>query len=384
MPARPTFLLAFVGLLSSLALAGARPDRSTAQGPTDEIRTLPAELVAKLDAKVAERMEQGNLPGVLVAIDIPGKGRYVAARGKANLETGRPPRAGDPFRIASITKTFTATGVLILADRGKLDLSDQVAKWFPDVPNADRITVENLLRMRSGLADPVDHAFMAEYYRNPLLDLDAGELIRRSRARVDRCIAPDQKTQYTELNYILLGEIVRRVSGQAPGDFIHEAVCQPLGLKDTTWPNSTEMPGGLRGYGWNRQTKSFEDKTLLNPAVAGGAGAMVSTLADLQAYARALYKGTLLKPETQKARLECRPLAGAPSWVEYGEGVGRFGRFWGHNGGIWGYSSEMFYLPEEDATFVICVNRNDADERSHADALFFSLSKVLFPKYVEW
>jgi D-alanyl-D-alanine carboxypeptidase len=83
-------------------------------------------------------------------------------------------------------------------------------------------------------------------------------------------------------------------------------------------------------------------------------------------------------------RLECRPIEGAPKFIQYGAGIGRFGRFYGHNGGIPGFSSEAFYLPEKDATIVICVNRNDEDELSHADGLFFTLAKIAFPQYVDW
>src|SRR5262249_52919796 len=124
------------------------------------------------------------------------------------------------------------------------------------------------------------------------------------------------------------------------------------------WPTTPSLPGDLHGYSWNAQTKAFEDRTLLNPKVPGGAGAMISTAADLQRYVRALYQGDLLKSETHKARLECTPLAGAPPWVAYGEGIGRLGAFYGHNGGIVGFSTTMFYLPEKDATIVVCVNRS--------------------------
>lgn len=343
-----------------------------------------ADVVKKLDAEVERQMQAKNLPGVVVAIAVPGEGEYVAARGKANLQTGRPREVGDPFRIASITKTFTATAVLQLVDQGKLRKTDPVSRWYPALPHAGEITVGDLLRMRSGIPDPVDHALMKEYYHHPLMQLSADDLIQRLRGKENRFGKPGRRTRYTEANYILLGEIVRRVSGKEMDAFLRRPVFTPLAMKHTSYPTTPELPGELRGYGWNRQTKAFEDKTALNPRLAGGAGAMISTVADLQRFARAVYRGDLLKPETQKARLECQVLEGAPSWVQYGEGIGRFGRFYGHNGGIWGFSSEMFYLPERDATIVISVNRNDEDERSHADGLFFALTRILFPQLVDW
>jgi CubicO group peptidase (beta-lactamase class C family) len=213
------------------------------------------ELVKTLDAEVARQMEKKHLPGVVVAIRVPAEGNYIAVEGKANLENGRARQRDDPFRIASITKTFVATAILQLVDRGKLRKSDTIDNWYPDFPNAEP---------------------------------------------------------------------------------------------------------------------------------AGGAGAIVSTVTDLEIFARALYRGDVLKPQTQRARMQFNPISGAPAWVQYGEDIGKFGRFYGHNGAIWGFSSDMFYLPEKDATVVISVNRNDEDEYSQADPLFFALTKILFPSFAEW
>ncbi len=97
-------------------------------------------------------MRDNHLPGVVVAITVPGEGEYIAVRGSANLATGRARELDDPFRIASITKTFVATAILQLVDEGQLSTSDNLSKWFPDFPNADTITIDDLLRMRSGIA----------------------------------------------------------------------------------------------------------------------------------------------------------------------------------------------------------------------------------------
>jgi D-alanyl-D-alanine carboxypeptidase len=345
---------------------------------------LSGALAQNLDAEISRQMEKKNLPGVIAVITTPGEGRYVALRGKANLMTGRAPALDDSFRIASITKMFTATAVLVLIDQGKLAATDPVSKWFPSLPRAEKITIDNLLRMQSGIVDPIDHQTMKDYYQNPLLRVPLGTLLGRASAHADHFGTPGKKTVYTDFNYILLGEIVQRVSGKDLGTYVHETVLAPLGLRSTTLPAGSQLPGDMRGYGWNTKTKAFEDKTELDPQLAGGAGALVSTVANLEIFARAAYKGSLLKPSTQKARLDCKPITGAPAFIQYGAGIGRFGRFYGHNGGIPGFSSEMFYLPQKDATVVICVNRNDEDERSHADGLFFRLTKLVFPQYVDW
>ena len=111
---------------------------------------------------------------------------------------------------------------------------------------------------------------------------------------------------------------------------------------------------------------------------------MISTMSDLKIYAKALCVGSLLKSETQKSRLETKHLEGTPEFVAYGEGITRIGRFYGHNGTIFGFSSEMWYLPEKDAVILISVNRLDEDDESKASNLFFALTKEVFPEYVNW
>src|SRR4028119_1756137 len=109
------------------------------------------DVVKRLDEAVADQMQYNDLPGVVVGVWVPGEGEYVVAKGEANLETGEKREVDDPFRIGSITKTFVATAVLQLVEEGELSKSDKLAEWYPDFPNAEKITVDALLRMRSGV-----------------------------------------------------------------------------------------------------------------------------------------------------------------------------------------------------------------------------------------
>jgi D-alanyl-D-alanine carboxypeptidase len=352
----------------------------TADPPTD----FPQDLAQRIDTAVSEQMQADNLPSVAVGIWIVGKREFVFAKGKGNIEIGASRNVDDPFRVASITKTFTATVILRLADDGKLSLSDKLAKWYPDFPNANEITVDDLLRMRSGIPDSADQAFVDNYYDNPEEDVSADEMIQRAKSRRNEFSPPDKKTKYCNVNYSILEDICRRVSGKSLGDQIHDKILKPLGMTYSFYPVSHTLPGKLRGYGWNAETSRFEDKTIINPAPAGGAGAMISNLADLKTYAKALYTGALLKPEIQKNRLRCQPIQGQSSLVQYGEGIGRLGKFFGHNGTIMGFSSEMWYLPEKDAVIAINVNRLDKDDQSKSTKLFFVISKIMFPREVSW
>jgi D-alanyl-D-alanine carboxypeptidase len=105
---------------------------------------------------------------------------------------------------------------------------------------------------------------------------------------------------------------------------------------------------------------------------------------DLRKYVRALYQGVLLSPETQSKRLEFMPFEDSPDFVGYGEGILKFGNFYGHNGTIFGFSTDMYYLPEKDAVLIINVNRLDLDDYSHSYNLFIEISRLLFLSYVLW
>lgn len=368
-------------LMTSMAIEG---PRFALRGAMRAGGRLSPEVVRALDAEIDRAIAQDGLPSVAVAITIPGSGTYLATRGEADLETGRSRTATMPFRIASITKSFTATAVLQLVDRGRLSLGDTLAKWYPDFPNAASITVDDLLRMRSGIPDSLDHAFLEEYYADPLARITPEESIARAAARADEFRPAGVETVYNNLNYIFLQEIVRKTTGRNLGAQIRGAILRPLGLRTTSYPGGDILPGPLRGYSLDAATGRLVDRTTLNPGVAGGAGAMISTLRDLTAYARALGEGTLLRPATQAARLRGDTIAGSPDFVKYGQGVEMLGPFVGHNGTIFGFSSEMFYLPALRATIVVSVNRLDVDDVSRSTPLFLSLSKIAFPEYVPW
>ena len=126
--------------------------------------SFPHHTVQQLDQAIAAQMQAENLPGVVVLVAVPGVGAYLAARGTANLATARPRDPHDPFRIASITKAFIGTAILQLVDQGRLRTSDPLSTWYPGFPHADTMTIGDLLRMRSGIADATDTDFFKTYY----------------------------------------------------------------------------------------------------------------------------------------------------------------------------------------------------------------------------
>ncbi len=377
-----------VAILMLLLLSGCAGETSgggdTQAGSGDTAHLTDANIQTVNDL-IAKEMEDKNLPGVVVGVWTPDEGEYVTAQGTANLDTGREREPEDPFRIASITKTFTGTAILQLVDEGKLSKSDPLSTWYPDFPNADEITVDDLLRMRSGMVDPyASDDFLQSYYDNPETNITPEDMIKAAMARADEFEPPDQKTEYNNLNFVFLQEIVGKVSPNDLGGQIAQGIFEPLGMENSLYATSDQLPGELRGYSLNPETNEFEDTTVLNPAVPGGAGAIISDLSDLRTYSRALCTGELLQPETQATRLETPQMDGEPELIQYGQGLLQLGKFCGHNGTIFGFSSEMFYLPEEDAVILVNVNRLDVDDESTSTDLFFAIAKTFFPEYVDW
>jgi D-alanyl-D-alanine carboxypeptidase len=340
---------------------------------------LPPDTVAAIEAAIDEEMAAKNLPSVAVGIWIPGRGDYVAAKGKADLATGAARTAEDPFRIGSVTKTMIGTAVLLLAGEGRLALSDPIATWFPDFPNADSITVDDLLRMRSGIPDSWTEEAVAAYYADPLHPPDMDAMIARSAAAGDRFTAPDSATVYVNLNFILLDRIIAAVAGTPTATVLKARIYDPLGMTASELPDGPELPGPLHGYGWNAATGAYEDKTELDPGPVGGAGAAISSLHDLGVFVRSLCTGTQLTPEAQAERMRSEGFAGGNGVARYGEAVAQLGPFCGHNGTIMGFSTEAWYLPAEDAAVVVNVSRLDADDKSMSGDLFGKLARILFP-----
>ena len=175
----------------------------------------------------------------------------------------------------------------------------------------------------------------------------------------ERFKAPGQVGEYLNLNYFILGGVIAKLTGQPAGAFITEHIIDKLGLTQTSFPDTDALPGGLHGYGRNKDNE-FEDKTLFNPALAGTAGAMISTVSDLLRYGRVLCTGGLLEPDTQRARMRGQTLAGGTT--QYGEGVITGPGACGHSGTIPGFSTDMYHVAEFDAEIVVNANRLDRDD----------------------
>ena len=306
-----------------------------------------AEEEAAIVKIVEDGMSAQRQPGLVVGISIPGRGAFTRAFGVSDITTKTPMKPEDHIRIASITKSFVAVAALRLVDQGKLKLDDKLANWIEGISNGDKITIRDLLGMRSGIYDfTSDQKFLADFTADPLMAFSPQDVVAIVK-RHEPDFAPGEKVVYCDTNYIFLGMIIEKVTGRPVGDMICDDILGPLAIGETSFPTTSAMPEPFsRGYFAGEDGKGeLRDFTASNPAVAWSAGAMISTLDDLRIWAKVLATGALLKPETHAEQMKFGAIATKPINVGYGLGIANFGGLVGHNGAIFGYTTAMFDVP---------------------------------------
>lgn len=359
---------AALAIFASLAgTAGAKP--------------LSAEGRAFVDGAVAGVMQEDRLPGLMLKITGPA-GSYSKAYGVADIATNRPLALNDEVRIASITKSFTATAVLQLVQHGTLSLNDRLADFFKGIPYGRKITLRQILAMRSGVWElTADPAFLKAFTANPLLPSWRPTRILKLLRTHKPQFRPGARTLYTDTNYILLGLIMEKATGMSARGLITRNVIKRLGLKHTYFP----VKPGLRSpfshgyYAGEDNMGELRDYTRVNPNVPWTGGGMVSTVGDLQKWGKALAAGTLLSKRLQRARLHFGefPNSGGP-FAGYGLGILKIGDWIGHDGAIFGFSTATFYEPKSGAQIVVATNLSTNSSTPSVDA-FAAIAKHFYP-----
>ena len=277
----------FPGLCIALCLLCAAPPLSLADG-TPEMAALEATLAKLLPA-------DGPGEAVLVARD--GKILFSHAYGLADREKQMPATPETRFRIGSVTKQFTAAAILHLVQEGKLSIEDTLAKYFPSYPGGDKITLRQLLNHTSGLHNYTAHPDFLTRVIHPIAPADLVAWFQNDPSD----FPPGEQFRYCNTGYVLLGQIVEKVSGLSLGDYLQKQFFGPLGMHDTgVWQNATPPGNAAKGY-------SLAAGTQLQPALewdmswAGGAGELYSTTGDLWRWTEALQEGKVLSPEGLRA-----------------------------------------------------------------------------------
>ncbi|MFF4652940.1 serine hydrolase domain-containing protein [Streptomyces sp. NPDC001380] len=368
---------------AALAAGGGSPAApAPAAGSPDGARRLTPAVVAELDRAVRKVLRDTRAPGALVGLWTPG-GRYVRALGSADRSGRTPmsPRLG--FRIGSETKTFTVTALLQLVDRGRVRLDDPVSRYVEGVPGGGRITLRQLAEMRSGLFSYTeDAAFDKAFLADPHRAFTPRQLLAYA-FRHPATARPGTAFQYSNTNTVLLGLVVEKASGMPLYRYLAERVMDPVRLRRTLLPIGPEFPEPhARGYTRQTPTGAVADATDWDPSWAWAAGAVISDLDDLRAWAVTAARGTLLTPATQRQRLRTLP-TGAPG-LGYGLGIFDLNGWIGHNGSLPGYQTVAVHLPAAGATLVVLVNTDAPAPSGGEPATLFAtaVTRIVTPRHL--
>jgi D-alanyl-D-alanine carboxypeptidase len=339
-----------------------------------------AGLQKDVDALVA-----AGAPGAILLVR-DGNRTIRVTSGFGNVAQKTPMRPNDHFKIASLTKSYTAAVVLQLVGEGRLGLRDSVEQRLPGlVPNGDKITVRQLLNHTSGLAD-----FEANpRYLKPYLSGNFGyywaprQLVKMGVSQKP-LFAPGTGYSYSNTNYVLAQLILEKVTGKTIGAELKRRIFRPLHLGDTTYPTKPGLPSPY-AHGYKLLGKPpAVDVTGLSPSLAPGSGAIISTALDVADFYRALLSGKLLKPEqmtAMKTVVSLRTGKVVASGAGDGLGIARppFSCVgWTHAGELPGY--EVFAISSADGRrqTVLMMNQDRSTAAKRAVALFDKLSEKAF------
>ena len=405
--------VAAVGLAALLLLGAAG---CTASGPAQPPR--PTEEAAAVAGGAPARItiDEGRLrqtfeslaedllaPGAVMLLRAPEK-QLEFTYGNRSLDDSDPVDVQDHIRIGSITKTWTGTVILQLVEEGRLKLEDPVSKFRDDVPNGDKITVEQLLNMRSGL-----YNYSESYELNLALD-ETPERVWTPEELVAIALPlpayfpPGEGYHYSNTNTALLGLIAEDLEDKPLKEIVQERILDPLGMDDSAFPPSetttltaphpqgymfmdnvltiasTKLPADLIAAAEAGELEP-NDVTDASSSWCWAAGQGTSSAGDLAVWGEALAEGGVLGSEVQKIRMDSlRPVdPDNPDSPQYGLAIAKFGELYGHTGELPGFNSFMGYDPGNDLTLVVWTNLAPAaDGRDPATSIARALIGELY------
>ncbi|CRK50328.1 S12 family peptidase [Rhodococcus sp. RD6.2] len=351
--------------------AGTAPSATRPAAPEGE---LPAELQDRLRNAVEQVMTEYDVPGAAAGVWVPGQGSWTTAVGLADVDGNVPVTTDMTWPIRSVTKSYTVTLVLQLADEGKLSLDDTIDRYVDGITDGDEITLLELANMSSGNADYVGQAFIDDFSADPTKIYTLAEL---NSFVIDQPaqFAPGSDYEYTNANTNLLGAVIEKVTGQSYAEALDERILGPLGQSGTAYLTDVDDWAAPHPVGYI-VTDGIPEGQDENPSILGAAGALFSTLDDGRVWAQTLGTGALLKPETQELRQVGHPIP-RPPYDLYAVGMGETGGWWGHNGEGIGFTAATFHDPDTGASIVVYMNESNVPDAHPADATFRALAEVL-------
>lgn len=358
-----TIVLTAAALTLGAATATAEVPAATSSG-SQEAPLDPAKLAAAIAG-----LPNDEASGALLQVR-GSDGCWQGTSGVANVRTGQKVPINGRFRIGSMTKAFTATAALQLVAKGKLDLHRTVQSYAPDLLPADYppITIDQLLTYTSGLPTmDINHKDPTWFLAHRFDTWTPRQLFDLAFYRADGTVkpllfVPGSAQKYGNIDYLVLGAVMERVTGRPYGDAIRDGVIRPLHLSATSVPGADTKIHGPHARGYEEQNGSYVDITEANPTYQWAAAEMVSNAPDLDKFLVALLSGRLL-PKAQTDLLFQIPdvnLFGTDQPAYLGHGIARLPAgdlvFWGKTGDRPGYNNGMAATADLSRRVVFSVN----------------------------
>lgn len=344
-------LLGCVG--SGCARDAASPEAQApdAQAPNTDV----TQLRAIVQAESARAGTQAVVFGMWVG------DREILTTALGNTTPGVPATTAMHYRIGGITETFLSTLVYLLAEQGRLDLDAKISRWFPKLLSADQVTVRMLTANTAGYLDYVkDEDWVKRLLANPLADFTDDELIDYSVRGGAMKYPPGSSQAYSHTEYVILGQIVQRATGQSMNAIYEQYILGPTGLKETQLPvDSSIPPPVLHSYMLDRGT--YEDSTNWSPAWARSYGGLTSTVHDLGKWGPIFGKGTLVSAASHKEITGPGSVGKGNNTANlyFAQGFVFTNGWYLQNPDINGYSGAFAYNPSNNVTLVAVATKND-------------------------
>lgn len=337
-------------------------------------------LFPKIDDMYRSFAEKNHVPGYAFGIMVDGKLIYTGSGGYSNLETKQLASPQSMFRIASMTKSFTALAILQLRDDGKLQLDDPVSQYVPEIKeqrltqDGPIITIRNLLIHAAGL--PQD-----DPWGDRQLSMSKGELQTLVADGVSFANTPGVAYEYSNLGYSLLGMVITKASGMPYQEYIAKTIWQPLAMQDSGWEFAKIPPGQLaQGYKWF--DNQWHKEELLNDGTFGAMGGMITSIESFSHYVALHQMAWPPRDESEQGLIKRRTLREmhqpshfveldlkhhfldgeqCPLAKAYGYGLTwtqdcEKKNYVGHSGGLPGFGSNWLMLPDYGIAVIFFAN----------------------------
>jgi CubicO group peptidase (beta-lactamase class C family) len=348
------FTIIFIVLLATQQITGQVQQILVTKNSAIELNYKNIE--TEIDA-IFNQAYPANSPGAAVLIAKDDKIIYRKAFGLANIELNVQMKPENIFHLASITKQFTSVAILILMEQGKLTLQDALSQYIADFPRGNEITLHHLLNHTSGIKS---YTNLPDFRSKTRLDMTPEEIIS-SFKNLPLDFNPNEKYEYSNSGYLLLGYIIEKISNMSYEDFIQKNIFDKLGMKNSYYANSYKIISN-RANGYQLYESNFENPEYMSPSIAYSAGSLMSTVDDLFLWNTAIQNNILISEKSKQLAFTNYKLNnGKQNNYGYGWAINKIegNTTIEHPGGINGFSNSGIYLLDKKIYAIVLTNLDD-------------------------